>query len=503
MQDVLSATGVYSLFITLISLFLTAETMGTFSEGKSYSFSSNDIGSAVSIEAILGQVKTEVFDELRKSTVCIRQEAVIEGGMRALFPFFESQHTALMPFVPPMHKGFLVERGHGTGTVIGTERVDGRDEYLVLTNNHVAWRPYFESRVDEHGVLNYRMRAVSESDLSIVSDRYDDRRGATRLEIVARDVDSDAALLRTVNAPKLNILPYRLGVDNPGSIVPGATIYTAGFPLAENHIFSPGALLSVDAVDTHLTQYPNTHFLATLPTDPGQSGSPVLMPLITTDQGRIVVTPALIGLIYAGSKEFDTIHMITPYANFSHVVERKETRPSKRPSLIASVNAARMTEIYEGIAEMGHVIAIGKIHSVVKRVGDVYCLTQHLLSGPIPLTNQRLDITFRTDDSIHCDKITFHEHRTSPRRLNATDDLMYARRWDEFLTAVFNHAAIGAQFNTLSASSNDSRENKQLQYLARVATENLGVLRHVQESLHDGLYERRIINRHFLGNAQS
>ncbi len=141
---------------------------------------------------------------------------------------------------------------HGTGVIVGRERLGGRTEYLLLSNEHVAH--------------NEHVRGTSE--LFIVAG--EGVRAPIRLETVAIDYRRDQALLRTIDCPETFTVPdYAIGPP-PGDIRRDAA-FTEGYGGGEFSILA-GDILSTNAEEWGIRCY-----RFDVPVAGGQSGAPLVV----------------------------------------------------------------------------------------------------------------------------------------------------------------------------------------------------------------------------------
>lgn len=185
---------------------------------------------------------------------------------------------------------------YGTGIVIDSLRVDGRLEYVILTNYHVAdlriLVKEYARKLEERRARASRAVAVeSRSYVAFPADR-DVREHVIRLVEIAHDESGDMALLRTVNADRaLSVYPYEIGFRD-GEVPIGASVITTGFTLGGRLITAQGVVTGVRA---HSLGVPHADFTLSVPVEPGQSGSPVFL----IDHGPYGVRYVLIGLLHA------------------------------------------------------------------------------------------------------------------------------------------------------------------------------------------------------------
>lgn len=193
---------------------------------------------------------------------------------------------------------------HGSGVVIGTVEVDGRTEYLVLTNHHVADPTNYvvqEGRFLRENRKNTRaVPETPEETFLTLSEDGEDSEDDIRMIELARDVRGDMTLMRTVGADR-ELVPFtgRIGFL-PGEVATGMQVITTGYPNGGRRMTDSGEIMEVgrrhDLGPTH------DDFVLSLPVEHGQSGSPVFVAhRVHTARGESVRF-LLIGLLHAREK---------------------------------------------------------------------------------------------------------------------------------------------------------------------------------------------------------
>lgn len=236
------------------------------------------------------------YAPVARSVVCIR--TVVDRELKMLDP-----ESALMAKV----KSPLTI--HGTGVVVGTVWEKGHEEYVILTNHHIADPSlYFDmdSRFPREVKDNSRaVPTIPEQSYVVDGPEDADASDDIRLVVIARDPAGDAALLETVSTPRpLPVFPGRIGFS-AGQLHPGDAVITSGFPQGSTEITATGHLEELGY--QHHLGIPHVDDTVDLPLDPGQSGSPVF--LVTHEPGGDVQF-TLIGLLHArdGAR-----HLMVPY----------------------------------------------------------------------------------------------------------------------------------------------------------------------------------------------
>jgi len=236
----------------------------------------------------LDQLIARQFPQVAASVVCIR--TLIHREFSGIDP-----HTGdIARFKAPVAL-------HGTGIVIGSIRENGRTEYIILTNHHVADPSnYFEidgrflrERKDNHrGAPRLR-------EASYLVDSSEDEYEADDILVVeiGRTAAGDAALLKTVGAQKpLAVFTGVIGFED-GAVEAGTPVMTAGFPIGGHRVIGRGELTAVDYY--HELGIPHHDYAVNVPLRPGQSGSPVFAVELRPGNGEPEVVFTLIGLLHA------------------------------------------------------------------------------------------------------------------------------------------------------------------------------------------------------------
>lgn len=190
----------------------------------------------------------------------------------------------------------------GSGVVVGEIEIDGRREYLILTNHHVADASNYV--LEEGGYL----RVNPENTLAVpsVEEKSFLMRAPTQtisdedvllIELV-RHVRGDMTLMRTVGVDReLTVFDGRIGYA-AGEIAEGAAVVTSGFPWGAERLVAMGSI--VEVYHAHDLGMPHRDFVVDLPVEPGQSGGPLF--LMEEDEAGAVEF-RLIGLIHARDRE--------------------------------------------------------------------------------------------------------------------------------------------------------------------------------------------------------
>lgn len=201
---------------------------------------------------------------------------------------------------------------YGTGVVVGETYVDGRREYLVMTNHHVADMSNYvvsEGRFLRENRHNTRAVPDAPEESYIVSEERDEvAADDIRLIELVRDPRGDMTLLRTVGASR-ELAPFRGRIGYvDGEVAPGAKVVTSGYPYTGGKVLAQGTVLEVGR--EHELGQPHEDHVVDLPVERGQSGSPVFLVETVGSGAGAEVTFTLIGLLHA--REAGTKFMV-PY----------------------------------------------------------------------------------------------------------------------------------------------------------------------------------------------
>lgn len=233
------------------------------------------------------------YDAVRSSVVRLRTEASVELTLT------DSRSGLRSVVKRPLSV-------NGTGVVVGEVVVDGRREYLVLTNHHVADPSNYvvqEGRFLKENRNNTRAipEFPEETFLTFSADGAAGE-GDIRLIELSRVVHGDMTLMRTVGADRpLTVFEGSIGFD-PGTVHEGMPILTTGFPNGGDRIDDAGTIVEIDRV--HELGTPHEDFVLSVPVEHGQSGSPVF----TVEDFGGGVEFRLIGLLHA--REEGTSYMV-------------------------------------------------------------------------------------------------------------------------------------------------------------------------------------------------
>jgi hypothetical protein len=200
----------------------------------------------------------------------------------------------------------------GTGVVIGHLEVDGRVEYLILTNHHVADASNYV--LAEGGYLrvnpNNTMAVPSVYEETFLMEESSDSIGANDIRLIelVRHVRGDMTLMRTVHAHReLPIFTGQLGYED-GEVRAGDRIITSGFPHGRSKIVKVGEILETDKA--HNLGIPHDDFAIDIRVAPGQSGSPVFRIEERASEEGTAFDFRLIGLVHARDEESN---YVVPY----------------------------------------------------------------------------------------------------------------------------------------------------------------------------------------------
>lgn len=192
--------------------------------------------------------------------------------------------------------------GQGLGIVIDAVYQNGRREYVILTNNHVAdLNPYLEELTAQ-----LRRKHVKAPTMSVVEAKTYVVRGVgeeasdrIRTVLVARDARGDMALLRTVGAERdLAVFPYDIGV--PAAGLETQTPVVAG--VLRDGTWSSLTWGRITGVRYHTLGLPHTDYTVSLPLRNGQSGNPVFVVEPGDESAGGPLKFTLVGLMHAREK---------------------------------------------------------------------------------------------------------------------------------------------------------------------------------------------------------
>jgi hypothetical protein len=229
------------------------------------------------------------FEQLAESVVRIRTIADLELEKKDRRT--GSTETAIRPYSVD-----------GSGVVVGTVEIDGRTEYLILTNHHVADASNYV--LEDGGYLRVNpantLAVPSVPEASYVLEQPADSIGANDVQLVemVRRVRGDMALMRTAGATRaMTVFEGRIGYRE-GEILPGAPIVTSGYPWGGEKLTAAGVIAETGYA--HELGLPHNDFVVDVPVEPGQSGGPIFLVESGPDEG---VTFRLIGLVHAKDRE--------------------------------------------------------------------------------------------------------------------------------------------------------------------------------------------------------
>lgn len=232
---------------------------------------------------------SEAYDSIAESIIRIRTIADIETSRTR-------GHS---------NRGGAIVRPYsvdGTGVVIGEIEVDGRREYLILTNHHVADASNYV--LEEAGYL--RVNPSNTLAIPEVDERSYLMRAATDsisgddIELVemVRRVRGDMTLMRTIGANReMTVFTGPIGYTED-EIEAGSAILTGGYPWGREKVVAVGTIEEVDVL--HELGMPHHDFLIDVRIEPGQSGGPVFL-IDESPNGDVEFR--LIGLVHAKDRE--------------------------------------------------------------------------------------------------------------------------------------------------------------------------------------------------------
>lgn len=255
------------------------------------------------------------YDDIARSVVRIQTIAKVDKPV-----------TNPLTGLPSTRRSPLV--AYGTGVVIDTAYVDGRLEYVILTNYHVTNLNLilddFARKLEARNVPATRLHAVESKSYLVFGSNPE--RGAHRIgtmEIV-HDETADMAILRTVGADwALTVLPFEIGFA-PGDLEAGTPVISSGFRMTGVAFTIAG---SITGMESHALGVPHADYTVDLPLEPGQSGSPVFAELPSRPDEPGGSRFALVGLLHAREGR---LHFMVPYSVWGQTLCR--TPAGKRRS---------------------------------------------------------------------------------------------------------------------------------------------------------------------------
>lgn len=184
---------------------------------------------------------------------------------------------------------------YGTGLIVGTARVNGQQEYLVVSSHHVidlnVYLSELRQQLARRGV-NAKSIATGASRSYVVATGDGELGDSVRVIPVAVDERSDVVLLRTVEARRpMPVFSGDLGLESDVAPV-GATVLSGGFTLDGRFRTGRG---TITGVRDHALGIPHVGYTLDVALEPGQSGSPIFL----ERQGRTI----LIGVLHAREGE--------------------------------------------------------------------------------------------------------------------------------------------------------------------------------------------------------
>ncbi len=190
----------------------------------------------------------------------------------------------------------------GSGVVVGEMLVDGRREYLILTNHHVADASNYV--LEEGGYLRVNpentLAVPSVEEQSFLMRSASDTVSEEDVQLIelVRHVRGDMTLMRTVGIDReLVVFTGPIGFAE-GEIEVGAPVVTGGYPWGGERLVAAGSILELDY--PHELGMPHGDFVLDLPVEPGQSGGPLFL---VEENAEGAVDFRLIGLIHARDRD--------------------------------------------------------------------------------------------------------------------------------------------------------------------------------------------------------
>lgn len=206
---------------------------------------------------------------------------------------------------------------YGTGLIVGSTRVNGQQEYLVVSSHHVidlnVYLSELRHQLAERGV-DATSVATGASRSYILATGVDQLGDSVRVIPVAVDERSDIVLLRTVEARRrMPVFSGELGLESDVAPV-GSTVVSGGFTLDGRFLTGTG---TITGVRDHALGIPHVGYVLDVALEPGQSGSPVFL----ERQGRKI----LIGVLHARDGEN---RYAVPYSIWKGLLCASAARPA-------------------------------------------------------------------------------------------------------------------------------------------------------------------------------
>lgn len=386
---------------------------------------------------------------------------------------------------------------HGTGGALRSVTVNGKTEYLIVTNNHVS-KPedvnqhvFFEN--DKQRTVNWTTESLQRYRMRIVDNAWDnDERDDIELEVVARDPDSDAALMRTVNTSRA-LKTFEPEFDFEGKVRVGEKIFSVGFPHGRSKTLQTGTITNTEYLDWTLTPYFARVITADIRIDGGQSGSPTYTVDYRLEGDQIVASLKSPGLIYGANAEDDTTRMITPAKHFKKLLETMEDVQTRRPKLDAPV-----TSLDEVVRPGDNSFIFKGRQRVVTVEGSTVNIKEYVVKNNVPIRSQYLETTLQMNNGVAVQEIAYNrgENRKVLRRADLSSE--ESARYDLMYTSMLNHFKQMRHLEALHSKLNsDVNATQEQAYYNRLINENTEDLHKRWLSVHRDLAAKKIIHDNF------
>lgn len=400
----------------------------------------------------------QYLDEINPSVVCIRDKAMYEAKGIGDFSLKEK-------------KVAWIQKGHGSGTIFKEVEHEGRREYLILTNYHVA---YSKKIIGGARMLKQELFLVENEEDSFTDDDI-------ALEKIANSPDNDMTILRTIGAPELPVAKMKMGL--PKELNGDDRLFTSGFPLAENKIATEGQISSTTFYEAIVVPVPLEVYSANISIDSGQSGSPVAIPV--KENGKTVFY--CIGLVYAKASSTDTIRLITPIDKAKKLFETMKDVPSKRPKLSAPITKDLMDELDQ-------VYIINGKGLEIKCSEDSCNMNMYLMAGTNPVMREYVQTNFSLKDGLaNVKNISYIKdgQETHMRNGNEEDNVLFS--------ALLNYCGLQEKSSDLwEQLERTTAETRKVKYMERVLGEDARTMKFDIRAFFYELYQNNEIPEFYL-----
>lgn len=433
------------------------------------------------MNTIDGRLNSQVFRDCYKkvedSVVCIRKRSFYDVQT------FNRREESVMTVQQSV--------SHGTALVIDREIINGRTEYILLTNWHVGDSErvvdspdFFRAGRNYTVPLDFRRTALfKHQKLSIVENEDDELADHDTLEIIATDPDHDGALLRTVNISK----PLSVHSYMGGTLSLGDRVITSGYPQSQNFYTSKGRVTSVNVPEYTSENHQVKVCMVNIGIDHGQSGSPLF--LIQPHYEQFVFP--LVGLIY-GNSDDHTTRLVMPIENLRQLLDSRSSVESRAPSLddaIAVDDLQRLAQTPTQSYDIFH-----HRHSFLK--DSRFKLIIQPTENSLPVGHY-LEIGFELDN-VDIDTIEYHSGDKNVKRLKLIDQSGLVRReLNGAVNDIINHCKRQWQYSQISGRSSPSSLTRERRYFEKIIANERKEIYPSLARMYTILFEHNIIGPSF------